>query len=294
MKYILSLLIFISIGASAQVFLPSTDTIKITYKDSMAVKDASYTVKVPYIAYRDSTIVNMYSVLYRVPVVTVSPTLVSQPPPVVIEPTGYSLVFSSGYDKFEDISTNSGQYGYGKISTTFYKTGPGSFYSIPKVESAGTRSEVQYTYDYQNPKEGAIEYDVYYEKLVNDAGHSLQNHPVTSGASACPGLLHEGGYFTVVRWKMTRLGAANDYGRTSYKIPVGKWIHIRMEFKFALSYAYCRVYVDGVKIYDLPATAEAYLGDSSGGYWKVGWNGWLSSAFDSRIYYDNFKIWKKQ
>lgn len=298
MKYIVTLLLLISV-AYGQTFPPSKDSLKIEYRDSVAIKETTITTKIPVITYKDSTYTTMYSVWYKLPVVTYSPV---QVPPVVVPPVdtttpnaGYSLVFQSGFDKLSDITTNNGQYGDGKISTTVYKTGPGSFYSIPQNVSSGIRSEVQYTYDYQLVSEGAIEYDVMYEFVSQSNCHSVQWHPNTSGASASPGLWHIGGKFAVVRYRAggndQQKKAAN--GGALMTIPKGRWLHMRWEFKFAQSQAYCRLYIDGVLYYDLKPSATSWLGDGSGQYFKLGFNGFGTDSYQSRIYYDNLKMYKK-
>lgn len=210
------------------------------------------------------------------------------PPPVVVDPpvSGYELVFQSGFDKMTDLTTNSGQSARGTISTTNYVTGPGSFYSIPDNVSSGTRSEVQYTYAHQLVNEGAIEYDAYYEVIVPNNLHSFQWHPNTSGASASPGLLHEGGKFTIMKYRK----AGNSYIRTNVAIPLKKWNRYRWEFKFGNSGAYLRLYMDGKLIAD---DNSGWLGDGSGQYPKIGVNGWGSDASKSRVYYDNLKMYKK-
>lgn len=200
-------------------------------------------------------------------------------------PTGYTLTFSSNYDVMADmLYGGNGQYANGTISTTVYKTGPGSFYSRPADVSNGTRSEVQYTEAAQNPIEGAIEYDVMYEVIVPNNGCSIQWHPYTSGSSGSPYLMHDGGKFTWVVWK----AGGNTYYPTNFTIQTQKWYHMRMEHKFGTS-GYWRHYIDGV----LVASWTGNVGDGSGQYLKVGYNGWDPNSSSSRIYYDNLRIWKK-
>ncbi|HEY6503108.1 MAG TPA: PKD domain-containing protein [Chitinophagaceae bacterium] len=203
------------------------------------------------------------------------------PPP----PSGYTLTFQSNYDQMSDmLYGGNGQYGNGTISTTTYKTGPGSFYSRPLNVSNGTRSEVQYTEAAQNPIEGAIEYDVMYEVIVPNNGCSIQWHPNTPGSSGSPYLMHDGGKFTWVVWK----AGGNTYYPTNFTIQTQKWYHMRMEHKFGTN-GYWRHYIDGV----LVASWNGNVGDGSGQYLKVGYNGWDANSANSRIYYDNLKIWKK-
>jgi hypothetical protein len=207
------------------------------------------------------------------------------PPPAA----GYTLTFSSGYDTQADMLYNgNGQYGNGTISTTTYKTGPGSFYSRPAVVSAGTRSEVQYNGNAQNPTEGAVEYDVMYEVIIPSNGCSIQWHPNTAGSSGSPFLLHDGGKFTWVIWS----GGHNAYYPTGITIQTQHWYHLRVEYKFGTPAqgAYLRWFVDGVKVLDKP---NIQMGDGSGQYLKVGYNGWDTNSANSRIYYDNLKIYSK-
>jgi hypothetical protein len=237
--------------------------------------DTVRTFRVARTIYYDSVVVLPY----------IKPTT---PPPVVVDPpvSGYELVFQSGFDKMTDLTTNSGQSARGTISTTNYVTGPGSFYSIPDNVSSGTRSEVQYTYAHQLVNEGAIEYDAYYEAIVPNNLHSFQWHPNTSGASASPGLLHEGGKFTIMKYRK----AGNSYIRTGVTIPSKKWTKFRWEFKFGNTGAYLRLYMDGKLIAD---DKSGWLGDGSGQYPKIGVNGWGTDASKSRVYYDNLKMYKK-
>lgn len=210
-------------------------------------------------------------------------TIVVKPAPIP-PPAGYTLLWQSGYDKLSDVTNEHNQLARGTVSTTVFKTGPGSFYSIPDNVSSGTRSEVQYE-DTDTPTEGAAEWDARYEVIVPDNCHSLQFHPNTSGGSASPGLWHEGGKFTLVNWK----GGTNTHYSTGVTIQANKWYHFRIEFKFG-SAGYLRFYVDGVKVVD---KSPIQVGDGSGQYLKVGFNGWDSAARNSRIYYDNFQMYKK-
>jgi hypothetical protein len=216
--------------------------------------------------------------------VTITVNAASTPPPA-----GYTLTFSSGYDTQADmLYGGNGQYGNGTISTTTYKTGPGSFYSRPAVISAGTRSEVQYTTTAQNPTEGAVEYDVMYEVVIPSNGCSLQWHPNTAGSSGSPYLMHDNGKFTWVVWN----NGNNTYYPTGITIQTQHWYHLRVEYKFgsAAQGGYLRWFVDGAKVLD---KANIQMGDGSGQYLKVGYNGWDVNSTNGRIYYDNLKIYKK-
>lgn len=203
------------------------------------------------------------------------------PPPV---PGDYGmLIYSNGFDKQADLDPfGHGQAGNGSISTSVFKTGPGSFKSVPASVSSGIRSEVQFN-DAQTPSEGAVEYDVMYVKILSGSCHSLQFHPHTSGGSASPGLWHESGKFSLVNWK----GGTNTKYPTGFTIPANKWMHIVLQFKFG-SQGYLKFTIDGVVVLD---KSNIQVGDGSGQYFKLGLNSWSGSS--SEIYYDNLKIYKK-
>lgn len=200
------------------------------------------------------------------------------------QPTaGYTLTYSNGFDKQADLDPDGhGQIGNGGLSTTIFKTGPGSFRSIPANVSSGIRSEVQFD-DSRTSVEGAIEYDVMYVKIQANNCHSFQFHPNTSGGSASPGLWHIDGQFVWVNWK----GGTNTKYPTGITIPANKWMHIRVEYKFG-SAGYLKFYIDGVLTLN---KTGIQAGDGSGQYLKVGFNSWSGST--SEIYYDNLKIYKK-
>ena len=209
------------------------------------------------------------------------------PPPPPPPTEGYTETFRTGFDSMSDILYGgNGQYGNGKISNTIFKSGSGSFASIPANVSSGIRSEVQYGGSQQNNEEGYVEYDVYYEYICQDNCHSLQWHPETGGGSASPGLWHINGKFNVVNWK----GGGNSEHNTGVTIPKGKWIHIRCEYKFG-SNGYFRIFFDGAL--NSGGSWTGQVGDNSGHYLKVGFNGWGGDAAQSRIYYDNLSIGKK-
>jgi len=194
-----------------------------------------------------------------------------------------TLLYSSGYNTSADLDPfDNGQIGSGSLSTSTYVTGPGSFKSVPANVSAGIRSEVQYP-ESLTPTEGAIEYDVRYETIFQNNGHSLQFHPNTSGGSASPGLWHINGQFVWVNWK----GGTNTKYPTNFTIPQNRWMHVVFEYKIG-SAGYMKFTIDGVVV--LNAT-NIQVGDGSGQYLKVGVNMWQDQS--STVYYDNLKIWKK-
>jgi Polysaccharide lyase/PKD domain len=206
------------------------------------------------------------------------------PPPVDPPPAGDygTLVYSTGYDKLSDIINEHGQQGNGGLSTTIFKTGPGSFKSVPANVSSGIRSEVQYD-ALQSPLEGAVEYDVMYVKIQADNCHSLQWHPSTDGGSAAPGLWHVSGKFVLTNWK----GGVNTKYDTGVTIPANKWIHIVIQYKFGSS-GYLKMTIDGVVVLN---KTNIQVGDGSSPYLKVGFNSWAGS--NSEIYYDSLRVYKK-
>lgn len=199
---------------------------------------------------------------------------------------GYSLIYCTGYDTMDDLLYGgNGQLGNGELSTTTYKTGPGSFYSIPANVSAGIRSEVQYD-DEETPDEGIIEWDVMYEVVIPNNGHSLQFHPYTSGGSASPGLWHIDGELALLNWSQ----GGNDTYPTNTTIQTGHWYHMKLEIEFGSS-GYMHLFIDGAITVNEDGVQ---VGDGSGQYLKVGYNGWDDNSEDSRIYYDNLRVYEKQ
>lgn len=247
------------------------------------IKTSSGEIATVFDTYHKSVTVSYDSVVY------VTSFLVSKPPVDTIvtppvDPGNYgTLVYSTGYDKLSDIINNSNQQGNGGLSTTIYKTGPGSFKSVPANVSAGIRSEVQYSSS-MTPNEGTIEWDAYYETIFRNSGHSLQFHPNTSGGSASPGLWHENGKFVWVNWS----GGTNTKYATGYTIPQGQWIHCAFSYKKGSKDGYMKFVVDGKTLLDVKGIE---VNDGSGFYLKVGVNMWANQS--SVVYYDNLKIWKR-
>lgn len=223
--------------------------------------------------------------------ITVKSATTTTPPPTTTNPpstAGYTLVYQNGLNTMSDIN-NTNQYGNGTISTTNYVTGPGAFRSRPANVSAGIRSEVELSGSLYNPTEGAIEYDVRYDYVVKGYCHTLQWHPNTSGGSASPGLWHVGGKFVWYNWK----NGGNTTYATNFTIPQGQWMHFRVEYKFGSS-GYIRHYINNQLVLD---KSNIQVGDGSGQYLKVGFNGGFdgntNEAMKSDILYDNLKIYKK-
>lgn len=213
---------------------------------------------------------------------TVMVNAATPPPP----PAGYTLVYTNGFNTMTDLTNNNGQYGNGTISTSQKTEGAGSFYSRPENVSSGIRSEWQSSGNTQNPDEGAVEWDMMFEKIIANNGHCFQFHPDTSGGSASPGLWFVDGSLVWNNWK----GGTNTSHKTGIKPALNKWYKMRIEFKFG-SNGYFRFYVDGVLNNGGSWTGQ--VGDNSGHYLKCGYNGWDDNSANSRIYYDNLRIYKK-
>lgn len=200
-----------------------------------------------------------------------------------------TLIYSNGFDTQTSLDPfGHGQIGNGSLSTTIFQTGPGSFKAVPANVSSGIRSEVQFNEggagQGQTPTEGVIEWDVRYETIFQDNGHSLQFHPNTSGGSASPGLWHEGGKFFWVNWK----SGTNTHYATNFTIPQNTWLHCIFEYKFGNGNGYMKFTINDVVVLD---RTNITVGDGSGQYLKVGTNQWVASP--SVVYYDNLKVWQR-
>lgn len=195
---------------------------------------------------------------------------------------GYSAVYQNGFDTKADLDPfKHGQIGNGSLSTTIKKDGAGAFKSVPANVSSGIRSEVQFGSG-QSPKEGVVEYDVYYENFFSDSGHSLQWHPSTRGGSGT-GLYHKGGKMQFVTVKS---GTSGTNVGASFAVSTKTWHHIKLTYKFG-SGGYIKVELDGVE----KVNANVQMGDGSAPYLKVGVNMWVNQT--SVVYYDNLKVYKK-
>lgn len=206
------------------------------------------------------------------------------PPPI----GNYTLVYETGYDDVNSIDPfGHQQWGASTqashLSTTIFKTGPGSFKSGPLANvSSGTRSEVQYGSG-QTPLEGILEYDVYYDNFASNSCHSLQWHPSTNGGSGT-GLFHKGGKMQFVTVKN---GTSGTNVGSPFTVSTKVWHHIKLTYKFGSS-GYIKVEMDGVVM--VPQT-NVQMGDGSSPYLKVGVNAWENIT--SIVYYDNLKVYKK-
>ncbi len=198
-----------------------------------------------------------------------------------------STSYQSGYDDVNSIDPfGHQQWGASTqashLSTSIFKTGPGSFKSGPLANvSSGTRSEVQYE-NAQTPLEGIVEYDVYYDNFFSNSGHSFQWHPSTSGGSGT-GLYHKNGLLQFVTVKS---GTSGTNVGQPFAVSTKTWHHIKMTYKFGSS-GYIRIEFDGVE----KVNQNVQMGDGSRPYMKTGVNVW--SSVTSIVYYDNLKVYKK-
>lgn len=257
---------------------PIRDSIKIV--DSQTGKVIIVTIRD---TYKKSVTVSYDSVVFITSYVPGGNPVDTIVVPPVDPPTNYgTLIYKTGYDKLSDIINESNQQGNGGLSTTIYKTGPGSFHSVPASVSSGIRSEVQYSSSL-TPTEGVIVWDVMFVKVQQNSIHTLQIHPNTSGGSASPGLWTIDGQFAWVNWK----GGTNTKYSTGVTIQTNHWYHNVFEYKYGSS-GYMKFTVDGKVVLDKKGIQ---VNDGSGGYLKVGTNSW--SGTGSEAYYDNLEIYKK-
>gem|GEM_PF-1507790 len=209
--------------------------------------------------------------------------------------TGYTLSYTEGYDVSSSVNTNQGIRNV--WSTSGYKTGPGSFKSEVRAGDAslsgGFRSEMLYTGTSQNPTEGAIEYDVYYQGWSNldGGGTNISWNPATSGAGAIVSLQNYGGKFDVVR----AIGSSVTHqSGTLMNVTANTWYKMRWEYKWSTGTdGYVRLYINDALYYSFTGKTA----DGSGQTLRVGQNRWPNSGSTmtttSICYYDNMKIYSK-
>lgn len=217
------------------------------------------------------------------------------PPPDTSTNNGYSLVYQNGFNTINDIDPcDHQQWGSDAIqnhlSTTIFRTGPGSFKSVPSSVSSGIRSEVQLNgpndANCTSPYEGICEYDAYYDNFFCGSGHSLQIHPATNGGSGT-GLYHVGCNPNRFDFVSVESGQSGTHYPVNYNVPLKQWIHIKIQYKWGAG-GYWLMWIDGVQVCNV---LNKKVGDGSAIDWKIGTNMWLNQS--SVIYYDNLKIWKK-
>jgi hypothetical protein len=206
-----------------------------------------------------------------------------------------TLTYSQPYDVTSSVNTDQGR--RNAVSFTTFRTGPGSFKSEVRAGdpslSGGWRSEMGYTGTTQNPTEGVLEYDVYYQNWtsLDGGGGSIAWNPGTRGASSILSLQNYGGKFDVVR----ALGSTVTHqSGTLMASASNTWYKLRWEFKWSTgSDGYIRLYIDNVLYYSFTGKTA----DGSGQSLRIGQNRWPSRGNTMQVtsvcYYDNLKIYKR-
>jgi len=214
-------------------------------------------------------------------------------------PDGFTLIYQNGYDKSSDLTAS--QLGRGTISTSVFKTGPGSFKSqVNRGDgqiSSGFRSEQQYSGSLSpNNAELIFIYDELIESMPGVDGLTCQWHGNTQGTSGQMSLWYGGGEFMIQRNVIGPSGSANIYqdkqadGSALMKPQLNHWYHMRWEMKFSTgSDGYVRLYIDNKLYY----SATGKTCDGSGQYFKPGQNLFETPKNNSILYIDNLKVYKK-
>jgi hypothetical protein len=226
---------------------------------------------------------------------TTKPATTTTTTSTTTQPTpGYTLTYQNNFNVPADVDSN--QLGRGGLSSNQSVSGGFSFRSEVRAGdapiSSGWRSEQQYDGANQNPTEGAVEYDVYYENWGNfdGGGHSVQWHPNTSGGSAIISLQNYSSTWDVTRDPNGTVTHQNNAPAHQSN----RWYHLRWEFKWSTgSDGYCRLFVDGVQTFSFNGPTA----DGSGQYFKLGQNRWPSGSGNMKTtsvcYYDNLKIYTR-
>jgi PKD domain len=202
-----------------------------------------------------------------------------------------TLTYSQLYDVASSVNTNQGR--RNSVSTTTYFTGPGSFRSEVRAGDGGTRSEMVYTGAAQNPAEGVLEYDVYYQNWnsLDGGGHSIEWAPGTGGAGALLSLQNYNGKFDVVR----AIGSTvTRQSGTLMTCASNTWYKMRWEYKWSAGTdGYARLYINNVLYYSY----NGKTADGSGQTLRVGQFRWPNSGNTMQVtsvsYYDNLKVYRK-
>jgi hypothetical protein len=145
----------------------------------------------------------------------------------------------------------------------------------------------------QNPTEGVLEYDVYYENWtsLDGGGGSIAWNPVTSGGNSILSLQNYSGKFDVVR----AIGSTVTHqSGTLMNCASNTWYKLRWEFKWSTGTdGYIRLYINDALYYSYTGKTA----DGSGQTVRIGQNRWPDSGSSmqktSVCYYDNLKIYKK-
>ena len=151
-----------------------------------------------------------------------------------------------------------------------------------------------YTSTSQNPTEGVVEYDTYYENWnsLDGGGSTMSWNSNKSGASAIITLQTYEGKFDVVR----AIGSSVIHQPGSLMgVSSNTWYHLRWEFKWSAgSDGYVRLYINDALYFSY----NGQTADGSGQSLRVGQNRWLTGSGSSMkttsvCYYDNLKIYSK-
>lgn len=231
--------------------------------------------------------------------ITIKPDTTPPPDGSDIIPDGFTLTYSNGYDSTNNLNSN--QLGRGTISTSKFKTGPGSFKSQVNPGdgqiSGGWRSEQQYSGNLSpNNRDIIVIYDELIESMPGVNGLTCQWHGNTSGTSGQMSMWYGDGKFMVQRNITGTAGSPNIYqdkqadGSALITPQLNKWYHFRWEIRFSTgSDGYVRLYLDS-KLYFQVAGKTC---DGSGQYFKPGQNLFSSPRNTSILYIDNLKIYLK-
>lgn len=223
------------------------------------------------------------------------------PPPIVDPPpvTGYTPIYTNGYDKDSDLDHLHEQLGRGTISTTITKNSAGSFKSVVHVGdtdiSSGFRCENQYDSNLTVP-EGAVDMDILFEKWESPGWGGcvgLQYHPGGNDNGGSALLFMEGAQ---QKWNMYfwAKGYMDAYAKPT-PINANQWYHLRYETKWTKGTdGYVRVFIDG-KLY-WSYTGQTLI-SSDIPYMKTGQNNYANGAkvapHGMTLYIDNFVVSKK-
>lgn len=216
-------------------------------------------------------------------------TIITKAAVVTPPPTGWALTYENGFNTKAELDPDGhNQIGGGSLSTTFFKTGPGSFLSIAEEVSNGIRSEVQFDQS-RTPVYGAVEFDVYFKdyKPYGWGSSCFQMHG-NNNNSANLFMYCSEGKFNVYR---NPTGGSNiTQSGTLKTIQPNTWYRLRFEMKWSAGTdGIFDVYIDGQLYYSFKGRTQ----DNNGiPYIKIGQNNWGNSK-GTTMYFDNLKIYKK-
>jgi len=206
-----------------------------------------------------------------------------------------TLTFAEGYNSSGSVNTNQGL--RNAWSNTIYNAGTGSFKSEVRAGdpmlSGSFRSQMVYSSTSQNPTEGVVEYNVYYQNWsgLDGGGTNISWQPTTSGAGAILSLQNYNGKFDVVR----AIGSTVTHqSGTLMSVSSNTWYKMRWEFKWSTGTdGYARLYINDALYYSYTGKTA----DGSGQTLRVGQDRWPNSGntmlTTSICYYDNLNIYTK-